>query len=232
MAVNPKQKMYLITALIVFAVVFVTYHFIKDGSSLQDQFDDMSDEEQIGEIDGGIDFNVTAEEIKFTKTILFHRGQYSADGGELKSLPCTNTRKTIAFFYLDGAKDKAVISCTDEYMGGASLSYEDKSGQVADLEIAQQEGDAGDIWETRSLLTRDEKGLRVAKVTLTESSEESLESETAPAKVICSEHRVQYQWNLKDKKFEEVPYTDSFGLKDFTRPTIDSCLNADGSLKK
>ncbi len=175
-----------------------------------------------------IDFNVKAEEIKFTKSILFHRSQYAVDGGPLKPLQCTsNKRKTIAFFYLDGAKDKAVISCTDEFMGGVTIFFEDKFGEVQELELAQNEGDAGEIWETRSLIVKGDKDLHVARVTLSAAAD--LETDT-PAE--CTEQKAQLKWNVSEKTFEEVRYSDSFSVKDFIRPTIEDCLNADGSLKK
>lgn len=212
-----KKALLVVCILIVVVGGFFAYRFVRE-------------EPEIDMANSGyeIDFDVKAEEIQFTKNLLFHRSQYSVDGGALKPLQCTsNKRKTIAYFYLDGAKDKAVISCTDEFMGGVTIFFEDKFGEVQELEMAQNEGDAGEIWETRSLVVKTDKGLHVARVTLSAAAD--IETDT-PAE--CTEQKNQLKWSVSEKTFEEVPYTDSFSVKDFIRPTIDDCLNADGSLKK
>lgn len=236
---SSKKQIYILSAVLVIVVggIFI-YRFVKDDHGTENRGEmpaPMSEdvppeiEEEVAAMNSGTPEGpeIKVEEIKFTKTLLFHHDQYAVDGGGLKPLQCTTTKKTIAYFMLDSGPDRAVISCTNDYLGGVKISYEDKDGAVQELEIAQKDGDAGDIWDSRSLVVRNDKGLHIARVSLTASADPM--DEEKPAE--CSEHKMQYKWNVQNKKFEEVPYTESFSVQDFKKPTIDSCLNADGSVK-
>lgn len=79
---------------------------------------------------------------KAEKSVELSSSQMAIDGGSAISLKCPHQTKAIAGT-LELNRIPLEVSCYDDYMGGFF---------VKDELIAQKDGDAGEAWETQSLL--------------------------------------------------------------------------------
>lgn len=84
---------------------------------------------------------------KAKESIELSSSQIALDGGSPNSLPCPHQTKT-AVGKLEINSNFVELSCYDDYMGGF-FHNEDN--------LAQKDGDAGESWETQSLLFYDKE---------------------------------------------------------------------------
>lgn len=76
----------------------------------------------------------------------------------LQNLECTSRKRKPSPSFISMALKTRPISCTDEYKGTTQFLLKMKFGEK-ELELAQNEGDAGDIWGNKKFDRQDRQGL-------------------------------------------------------------------------
>jgi hypothetical protein len=137
----------------------------------------------------------------------------------------------VGYLVLD-EETKAALICKTGSVGGVAIVYTNGQGEIVTKNLAMQDSDSGDRWDTRSwfLKLAPEKGepesLTLQTVTLTSS-------ETDGEVMGCKESSEFYTWNPQTKDFVETAGSTEFDLSTFTVPIgIDPrCLSDDGLWK-
>ncbi len=173
-----------------------------------------------------------AEKLEFTQSILIHHNGISVDGGGFKTVPCaTRSEAAVPFALVTLDQDVfAELTCIDDYMGGVKITYKSPSGELKSIQVGQQEGDAGDQWDLRTLVTKQGDGtLKVESVTLSSSVDE-----LGAVPTECHITRATRVWNKEAKDFVSAEAPAVFTVDNFTLPLFVSrdCLDSNGQWKK
>lgn len=151
------------------------------------------------------------KEIVFKDLIVVHDKSMAKDGGAVEAVPCSAERdgETFGFIQLD-EKVQAELNCIDDYAGGISLVVKGKKGKKQIEKIGELLGDAGDVSDTRSWISKKDKKITITTVTIS-SSEDVLDEEGTSLK--CDKQAWVIEWDSKKQKFnrKNIDYSE----KDF-----------------
>ena len=138
---------------------------------------------------------------KAQKTIELSHTQIAIDGDKSQALVCPHSTKAI-LGQLELSDITLDLSCYEDYMGG--FFHKDEF-------LAQKDGDAGDTWETQSLLFFDpeSKSLILALKyfsTYDTSIECQHNKKCADEGIKCKTSEEFKKWNPKDQNFVDVKF--------------------------
>jgi hypothetical protein len=171
----------------------------------------------------------TAKEIDFKQTLQIEDKAIIIDGGEAVKVPCEAVPQLFGFVKID-ADVTGELTCKDDYMGGIQLKVKDASGEDHAVDLEQADGDAGDSWDSRSLLSREKDGrLRIDLISV--SSSENIEDEKSTPS--CSLRETALTWDPATKSFLGANPSGLFNLKMFRSDisVSESCLDEQGDFK-
>ena len=171
-------------------------------------------------------------EIGYSSFVLVRGTSISIDGRPPQSVPCSTARETpLAFGYvfLDGSA-KGQLTCVDDYLGGIAISYLNANGESVSKNIATNDGDAGDQWDTRSWISTRREDRRVTIETITLSSSIELVDSTLLG---CRVSRTIYRWDDEAKELVEAEASSDLELAKFVPPIAVSsgCVDEEGNWK-
>lgn len=172
---------------------------------------------------------VAAKEVGFRKHLLVTHKSIAADDGDSTPVACEAVPQLFGYLTIDEGTT-AELTCTTEYLGGIRMRYTDEQGEIRTLDLGQSEGDAGDMWDSRSLITRDETG-KMRIDTLTFSSSDNSESEDVEDS--CSVREAALEWDATTKSFDAVSSPSRFQMDLVTPPVhvASVCLDERGAWK-
>jgi hypothetical protein len=169
-------------------------------------------------------------EITFSKTLVLREKTMSVDGGDFMPISCSSgSNEPVVFGYIQLTEQhRADLTCAEEYMGGVELTFIDPDGKQKTLKLVSSDGDAGDAWESRSWILKEDGRLKVRTVTL--SSSNDTESGELLA---CNAKKELLVWDAKTQDFSQAVDTPEWSLATFIPPIGISkdCLNPDGTWK-
>ena len=173
------------------------------------------------------------EEIKFVKSLLVMSNSVAVDGGALQKVPCQGKNgKPELIGYIKEKETRIELVCINDFLGGISLQYQEGSGKKIHLNLGRNEGDAGDLWETRSMIFKSDEGiLTIDSITLTSSQD--LSGAEKPDDIpppVCEEELMAFTWDPEKNTFIETLPSKNFTINEFAPPidVDDGCLTKDG----
>ncbi len=235
---NSRRNLILLV-FVVFIVAAVSYYFYQKQKFLS-QSGLTPTPESVFNFNSQIDsepaapLNFSAEsEIQFKKFLLVTARSLAVDGGPLQKVPCQGKNgKPELIGFIKEKETRIELVCINDFLGGISLQYQEGSGKKIHLNLGRTEGDAGDLWETRSLVSKNEEGLlNIDTITLTSSQDMSqAEKPDDIPPPVCEEELVAYTWDPQKNTFIETLPSKNFTIENFAPPidVDDGCLTADG----
>ena len=165
--------------------------------------------------------------LNFNKSIMVTADSLGVDDGELNVVPCENDPQIIGYIEIT-PQLAGELSCSTDYLGGVNLTFTGPMGDKETVSLAQQDGDAGDMWDTRSLITRTSDGLVLIEMISLSSSESLGEDNDQPAS--CSVRQESLIWDLQAKAFAPAEGPGEFFLSRFIPPinVVNDCLDSNG----
>lgn len=172
---------------------------------------------------------ITSNEILFEKTLQIEDRQIIVDGGAAQIIPCEAIPQLFGYVKVDG-DTTAELTCETDYPGGIKLNVKDASGESQPTLLQAASGDAGDIWDSRSLLSREKDG-RLHIDLISVSSTDNID--TPEEEATCSLRETALVWDRGAKQFLGANPSGLFSLKLFRRPIAISklCLDEQGGFK-
>lgn len=178
-----------------------------------------------------------AREITFSQVIEVREKNINIDRAGLKGVPCSKERtKPLAFGYIllnkknTAKEDTAQLACIDDYLRGITLHYLNKDGELKSINLGMVDGDAGDEWDSRSWITRDEDSGDLVIMNVSLVSADDIDSSNPTE---CTVTKTLYAWDSEEKFFSETETNQDFDLRTFTPPigVSKNCLDSDGFWK-
>ncbi len=172
---------------------------------------------------------VALKEITFAKTLMIGSKWIQIDEGEATAVPCEQVPQLFGYLKID-AQTTGELTCKDDYMGGTQLRFKDAAGDSRTVDLEQSDGDAGDAWDMRSLISRNKDGrLRIEIISL--ASRDDIDTEVEEES--CSIHESALVWDPVERSFDATDPSGLFTTGKFTLPIGigGSCLNDKGELK-
>lgn len=168
-------------------------------------------------------------EIQFSKMIVLKEKSMAIDGGDFMPVACSSGSTEPAIFgYIQlNDQQRADLTCAEEYMGGIGLTFIDPNEKQKILKLVSSDGDAGDAWESRTWILKD-NGLKIRTLTLSSSNDTE-----SGALINCNTDKTFLAWDNNLKDFLPATEATEFGPANFTPPigVSKDCLNPDGTWK-
>ncbi|HMQ11157.1 MAG TPA: hypothetical protein PKC21_01600 [Oligoflexia bacterium] len=172
--------------------------------------------------------------VKFKKSIEITKDHLNIDDETQIKVKCyTGDKNKYPFAKIVvGENIKIPIYCEKDYLGGIFLEIKN-SEDVDKIELFQQDGDAGEMWDTRAWITKDKDIYEILKITL---GSYLIDDDVMSDKRNCETSYQFFTWNEKNKNFDYIQkkIDPSFIKRKFKAPiTVDDvCLNKKGLWEK
>jgi hypothetical protein len=172
---------------------------------------------------------MTSNEIVFEKTLQIEDKQIIVDGGAAQIIPCEAVPQLFGYVKVD-ADTTGELTCETDYPGGIKLRIKDAGVDTQPTLLQAASGDAGDVWDSRSLLSREKDGrLRIDLISVSSSDNIDTPEEEAS----CTLRETSLVWDRAAKQFLGANPGGQFSLKMFRLPIAVSklCLDEQGNFK-
>lgn len=168
-------------------------------------------------------------QIQFSKEIVLREKSMSVDGGDFMPVACSigsNEPAIFGFIQLNETQ-RADLTCAEEYMGGIGMTFIDPDGKQKTIKLVSSDGDAGDAWESRSWILKD-NGIKIRSVNLSSSND----TETGEL-LNCTISKTYTAWDEKTHDFIPAQDPTEWSPSSFAPPigVSKDCLNPDGTWK-